>query len=215
VAQKLKPDTRRGSIIIISAPSGSGKSTLVKRLLASVPHLVFSVSHTTRQRRTGEKNGREYFFVSPAKFERMIAAREFAEWAEVFGNLYGTSWKQVRAAQAAGQDVLLDIDVQGHQQVRRRLPEAVSVFVLPPSYRELERRLRLRHLDAPEVITRRLKAARNEMLRWKEYDYLVVNDHLEHATQALAWVVKSAGFRRPVQQDRARIIQKTFGGKIR
>jgi guanylate kinase len=214
VAQKLKPDTRRGSIIIISAPSGSGKSTLVKRLLASVPHLVFSVSHTTRQRRAGEKNGREYFFVSPAKFKRMIASREFAEWADVFGNLYGTSWKQVRAAQAAGQDVLLDIDVQGHQQVRRRLPEAVSVFVLPPSYRELERRLRLRHLDAPEVITRRLKAARKEMLRWKEYDYLVVNDHLEHATQALTWVVKSTGFRRPVQQGRARIIQKTFGGKI-
>jgi len=214
VTQKSKPETRRGSIIIISAPSGSGKSTLVKRLLASVPHLVFSVSHTTRPRRAGEKNGREYFFVSPARFKRMIAAKEFAEWADVFGNLYGTTWKQVRAAQAAGQDVLLDIDVQGHQKVRRRLPEAVSVFVLPPSYSELERRLRLRHLDAPEVITRRLKAARKEMLRWKEYDYLVVNDHLEHATQALTWVVKSAGFRRPVQQDRARIIQKTFGGKI-
>jgi guanylate kinase len=214
VAQKSKSETRRGSIIIISAPSGSGKSTLVKRLLASVPHLVFSVSHTTRPRRAGEKNGREYFFVTPARFKRMIAAKAFAEWADVFGNLYGTTWKQVRAAQAAGQDVLLDIDVQGHRQVRRRLSEAVSVFVLPPSYGELERRLRLRHLDAPEVITRRLNAAREEMLRWKEYDYLVVNDHLEHATQALTWVVKAAGFRRPVQQGRARMIQKTFGGKI-
>lgn len=214
MAQKSKSETRRGSIIIISAPSGSGKSTLVKRLLASVPHLVFSVSHTTRPHRAGEKNGREYFFVSPARFKWMIAAQAFVEWADVFGNLYGTTWKQVRAAQAAGKDVLLDIDVQGHQQVRRRLPEAVSVFVLPPSYRELERRLRCRHSDAPEMITRRLKAARKEMLRWKEYDYLVVNDHLEHATQALTWVVKAAGFRRPVQQDRARNIQETFGGKI-
>ncbi|HLY59484.1 MAG TPA: guanylate kinase [Terriglobia bacterium] len=214
MARKTKPKTRRGSIIIISAPSGSGKSTLVKRLLASVPHLVFSVSHTTRPRRDGEKDGRDYFFVSPARFRRMVAARAFAEWADVFGNLYGTSWKQVRAAQAAGKDVLLDIDVQGHQQVRRRLPEAVSVFVLPPSYQELERRLRRRHSDAPEVITRRLKAARKEMLRWKEYDYLVVNDHLENATQALMWVVKAAGFRRPIQQERARNIQGTFGGKI-
>jgi guanylate kinase len=214
VAQKTKSPSRRGSIIIISAPSGSGKSTLVKGVRASVPHLVFSVSHTTRPRREGEKNGREYFFVTPERFKRMIAARAFAEWAEVFGNLYGTTWKQIRAAQAAGQDVLLDIDVQGHQQVRRRLREAVSVFVLPPSNRELERRLRRRHSDTPEEITRRLKAARKEMLRWREYDYLVVNDHLEHATQALTWVVKAAGFRRPVQQDRARKIQKTFGGKI-
>lgn len=214
MARNSKPKTRRGSVIIISAPSGSGKSTLVKRLLASIPYLVFSVSHTTRPRRAREKNGRDYFFVSPERFKRMIAAKAFAEWADVFGNLYGTSWKQIRAAQAAGKDVLLDIDVQGHQKVRGRLPEAVSVFVLPPSYSELERRLRRRHSDAPEVITKRLSAARREMLRWKEYDYLVVNDHLEHATQALMWVVKAAGLRRPVQQERARIIQKTFGGKI-
>jgi len=214
VPEKNKSAKRRGSIIIISAPSGSGKSTLVKHLLASIPHLVFSVSHTTRPRREGEKNGREYFFVTLRRFKRMIAARAFAEWADVFGNLYGTSWKQIRAAQVAGQDVLLDIDVQGHQQVRRRLPEAVSLFVLPPSYRELERRLRRRHSDVPEVITRRLKAARAEMLRWREYDYLVVNDHLDRATQALTFVVKAAGFRRHNLEGRAREIQKSFGGKI-
>ncbi len=214
MAEKKKFAKRRGSIIIISAPSGSGKSTLVKQLLASVPHLVFSVSHTTRPERQGEKDGREYFFVTPARFKRMIAARQFAEWANVFGNLYGTSWKQVRKAQAAGQDVLLDIDVQGHQQVRRRLPEAVSVFVMPPSFRELERRLRHRHSDAPEVIVRRLKAARAEMLRWREYDYLVVNDHLDRATQALTFVVKAAGLRRHNLEGRAREIQKSFGGKI-
>ncbi len=214
MAEKKKFAKRRGSIIIISAPSGSGKSTLVKQLLASVPHLVFSVSHTTRPERQGERDGREYFFVTPARFKRMIAARQFAEWANVFGNLYGTSWKQVRKAQAAGQDVLLDIDVQGHQQVRRRLPEAVSVFVMPPSFRELERRLRHRHSDAPEVIVRRLKAARAEMLRWREYDYLVVNDHLDRATQALTFVVKAAGLRRHNLEGRAREIQKSFGGKI-
>jgi len=199
---------------VISAPSGSGKSTLVKGLLDRVPGLVFSVSHTTRPRRPGEKEGREYFFVSRAQFERMIAAKGFVEWADVFGNYYGTSWKQLRSAQAAGKDVLLDIDVQGHQQVRRRLPEAVSIFVLPPSYRELERRLRRRHSDAPESIRKRLQEARKEMLRWREYDYLVVNDDLERATRALCAVVEAARFRTPNQQQRARQIQKTFlGGK--
>jgi guanylate kinase len=199
---------------VISAPSGAGKSTLVKRLLASVRGLRFSVSHTTRARRAGERNGREYSFVSPARFKQMIAARAFAEWADVFGNFYGTSWKQLQAAQAAGKDVLLDIDVQGHQQVRRRLPEAVSVFVLPPSYRELERRLRRRHSDAPESIRMRLQEARKEMLRWREYDYLVVNDDLDRATRALCAVVEAARCRRQNQQARARQIQNTFGGKL-
>ena len=205
---------RRGSIIVISAPSGSGKSTLVKRLLASVPGLVFSVSHTTRPRRLRERNGREYFFVTPARFKQMIAKEEFVEWADVFGNFYGTAWKQLRAAQAAGKDVLLDIDVQGHKLVRSRLPEAISIFVLPPSYRELERRLRRRHSDAPEVIERRLKAAREEMARWTEYAYLVVNDHLDRATKAFRAVVEATRFRREIHRDVALKIQKTFGGKI-
>ena len=212
MAQNRTAPLRRGSIIVISAPSGSGKSTLVKGLLNRVPGLIFSVSHTTRPRRATEKEGREYFFVSPAQFKRMIAAKAFAEWAEVFGNFYGTSWKQLRSAQAAGKDVLLDIDVQGHAQVRKRLPEAVSIFVLPPSYRELERRLRQRHSDAPESIRQRLREARKEMGHWRDYDYLVVNDDLERATEALYAVVEAARFRRPNQQVRARQIQKTFGG---
>jgi len=174
---------------------------------------MFSVSHTTRPRRKSERDGHEYFFVSPERFNRMIAAKEFAEWANVFGNFYGTSWKQLRAAQAAGKDVLLDIDVQGHEQVRERLTDAVSIFVLPPSYPELERRLRHRHSDAPESIRRRLKAARKEMSHWRDYDYLVVNDHLDRATRALCAVVEAARVRRQVQGDRARLIQKTFGGK--
>ncbi len=202
----------RGSIIVISAPSGAGKSTLVRRLLASTPRLGFSVSYTTRLPRAGEKNGREYFFVSRSRFERMVARKEFVEWAEVFGHFYGTARKQLRAAQRAGRDILLDIDVQGHQQVRRQLREAVSVFVLPPSYRELARRLRHRHSDAPEVIARRLKTARREIRRWPEYDYLVVNDRLPEALQALRAVVMVARLRRSNQAKRARAICTTFGG---
>lgn len=199
---------------MISAPSGSGKSTLVKRLMASVPGLVFSVSYTTRPRRSGEKQGKDYFFVTRARFKRMVAAGAFLEWAEVHGHCYGTSRQQVRRAQKAGKDVLLDIDVQGHEQVRRRLPDAVSIFLLPPSYRELQRRLRRRHSDAQEVISRRLWNARREIRRWREYDYLVVNDRLPGALRKLRAVVEATRARRQVQQECARKIQKTFGGKI-
>lgn len=197
---------------MISAPSGTGKSTLVKHLLASVPNLRSSVSATTRPRRPGEKDGRDYYFVEEKQFKRMIAAGEFVEWASVFGNLYGTPWKQLRKAQEDGTDILLNIDVQGHRQVRKRLPEAVSVFVLPPSFKELERRLRNRHSDSPAVIRQRLAAARQEIKHWSEYDYLVVNDRLPRAARALQAVVKAARFRRLNQQDSARKICKTFGG---
>jgi guanylate kinase len=202
----------RGSIIVISAPSGSGKTTLVKRLLAAMPSLNFSVSCTTRSPRRGEKDGRDYHFVSRREFRRMIKAGEFVEWAEVVGHFYGTAKRQLRAAQDAGKDILLDIDVQGHRQVRRKLPEAVSIFILPPSYPELERRLRRRRSDAPEVIKRRLANARREIQYWKEYDYLVVNDKLRLATGALRAVVEAARVRAHVQQERARAICQTFGG---
>lgn len=202
----------RGNVIVISAPSGAGKSTLVKRLLASVPSLTFSISYTTRPPRPGEQNGREYFFVTPARFKRMIAAREFVEWAQVHDHFYGTSWRQLQDAQAAGKNILLDIDVQGYAQVRRRLREAVSVFVLPPSFRTLERRLRRRHSDAPEVIEKRLAVAREEIRHWPEYDYLVVNDRLARATAALRAVVTGARLRRQSQRACAEEICKTFGG---
>jgi guanylate kinase len=211
---KKPPNTplRRGNVIVISAPSGAGKSTLVKRLLASVPSLTFSVSHTTRRPRAGEKDGRDYFFVTPARFKRMLAGHEFVEWAKVHDHLYGTSWRQLRNAQAKGDDILLDIDVQGHAQVRRRLPEAISVFVLPPSFRTLEQRLRRRHSDAPEVIEKRLAAARQEIGHWPEYDYLVVNDRLSRATAALRAVVIGARCRREAEQAHAEKICQTFGG---
>jgi len=202
----------RGSIIVISAPSGAGKSTLIKRLVAASPGLRFSISHTTRAPRATEKNGRDYFFVSPKVFERMVRRDEFVEWADVYGHLYGTAQKQLHAAQEAGQDILLDIDVQGHQQVRQRLPEAVSVFILPPSFSELSRRLRERHSDGPEEIERRLQTARKEIVRWFEYDFVVVNDRLQDATQALLAIVQAAHFRRPCQASRVEQIIGTFGG---
>ncbi|HEY6290304.1 MAG TPA: guanylate kinase [Terriglobia bacterium] len=201
-----------GSVIVISAPSGAGKTTFAMRLLRSVPGLRFSVSHTTRRPRPGERDGREYFFVSRRIFERMVARGEFLEWAEVYGNLYGTSWKALRQAQATGRDVLLDIDVQGHRQVRQRLSDAISIFLLPPSFEELARRLRRRHSDTPEVIERRLADARQEVRRWREYDFLIVNDVISAAERALRAVVVASRCRRVIQQRRASEIARTFGG---
>ena len=210
--EKKETSRARGGILVISAPSGAGKSTLVRRLIASLPDLAFSVSHTTRQRRENEKEGQDYFFVTRPRFERMIAAGEFVEWAEVFGHLYGTSKAQLGKILADGRDVLLDIDVQGHQQVRKHLPDALSVFVLPPSYKELKRRLTERHLDSPQEVERRLAAARQEISHWPEYDYLVVNDRLPRATHALRAIVQAGRLRRQTQAERAQEICRTFGG---
>jgi guanylate kinase len=212
VRRNPKSPAVRGSVIVISAPSGAGKSTLIKRLMAASPDLCFSVSYTTRTPRATEKQGRDYFFVTRKVFERMASRGEFVEWADVYGHLYGTAHKQLQSAQEAGQDILLDIDVKGHQQVRQRLPEAVSVFILPPSFPELSRRLRDRHSDAPEEIERRLQTARGEIAHWAEYDYLVVNDHLKDATQALRGIVRAARFRRSNQAGRVEKIIETFGG---
>ena len=170
--------------------------------MAASPGLCFSVSYTTRAPRATEENGRDYFFVSRRVFEGMVRRGEFVEWADVYGHLYGTAHKQLQAAQKAGQDILLDIDVQGHQQVRQRLPEAVSVFILPPSFQELSRRLRDRHSDAPEVIERRLQTAREEIAHWAEYDYLVVNDDLNGRHPSTAGNCSSGTFP-PPQPSRA------------
>jgi guanylate kinase len=212
VAKNNKTPVVRGSIFVISAPSGTGKSTLIKQLMADSPGLGFSISFTTRPPRETETHGEDYYFVSRTVFERMVRRDEFVEWAEVYGHLYGTSSKQLQAAQEKGQDILLDIDVQGHQQVRQRLPEAVSVFILPPSFPELSRRLRDRQSDAPESIEWRLQAARQEIAHWPEYDYLVINDQLTDAAEALRSVVRAARFRRPNQARRVEDILGTFGG---
>lgn len=182
-----------GILFIISAPSGSGKSTLVSQVRSFVEGLDFSISYTTRQPRGSETDGREYHFTTRERFEQMIAAGEFLEWAEVFGNYYGTALTALAHAREAGKDLLLDIDVQGAVQVMRKLPQAVSVFILPPSPQVLEMRLRNRseaeHVTSEEVINRRLREAEREVERVREYRYALVNDVLEKAAMELKAVV--------------------------
>jgi len=173
------------SIFIISAPSGSGKSTLVNEARQIVSGLDFSISYTTRKPRGSEQNGREYFFVSRAEFEAMIGEDEFLEHAEVFGNYYGTARRFLREAEQKASDLLLDIDVQGAEQIKRKLPQAVSIFILPPNRSELEKRLRNRSLDSEEVIQRRLVTASREIENYDKYDYILVNDRLEDSVMAL------------------------------
>lgn len=207
-----KISVTRGTVFVISAPSGTGKSTLIKQLMADTPSLCFSVSYTTRPPRLGEKHGEDYFFISRQVFERMVRRDEFVEWADVYGHLYGTAAKQLQAAQQTGRDILLDIDVQGHQQVRERWPEAIGVFILPPSFQELSRRLRERQSDDTDAIENRLQTAREEIAHWPEYDYVVVNDNLDQAAQALRAIVHAAHFRRPNQARRVENIIGSFGG---
>ncbi len=172
-------------LFIISAPSGSGKSTLVNQVRKIVPELKFSISYTTRLARTGEQNGREYYFVSRPEFEGMIRNDDFLEYADVFGNYYGTARRFLREAEEEGKDLLLDIDVQGAEQIKRKIPEAVRIFVMPPNRQELEKRLRTRSLDAEEVIQRRLVTASREIENYDKYDYILVNDRLEESIDAL------------------------------
>src|ERR1035438_2718453 len=178
------------TVFIISAPSGSGKSTLVSRLLAGVPGLLFSVSYTTRALRGHEVDGQSYRFVRREDFERMIANDEFLEWAKVFGNYYGTHRGILEKAQVSGKDLVLDIDVQGARQLRDKIPEAVSVFILAPSRQILEQRLRARGEDRDEVIDRRLKDAAEEIRNYKAYDYVVINRDLEKSDRILAAIVR-------------------------
>lgn len=178
-----------GRLFIISAPSGAGKTTLAKGLVDELDDTVLAVSHTTRARRPGEVDGIDYFFVDRARFEAMVAGDEFLEYAEVFGNLYGTSRAEVDRLLAAGRNVLLDIDWQGARKVRQRLPAALSIFVMPPSSEELERRLRARGQDAEDVIARRMQQAEDEMSHCGEYDYQVVNEDLQKAMAALREIV--------------------------
>ncbi len=193
-----------GILFIISAPSGSGKSTLVSQLRTLVEGLEFSISYTTRAPRGSEEDGREYHFTTRAEFERMIAAGDFLEWAEVFGNYYGTAISALAHAKAAGKDLLLDIDVQGAVQVTRKLPEAVSIFILPPSPQVLEMRLRNRseaeHVTSEQVIQKRLAEARNELKQMRDYKYALVNDVLDQAVKELrAIVLCERGVRNGVQ----------------
>jgi guanylate kinase len=181
-----------GLLFIVTAPSGAGKSTLVNKLLEDDPTLALSISYTTRAPRPGELDGREYHFVDRAAFNRMRDAGEFLESAEVHGNFYATSQKQIAAQQAAGRDVVLEIDWQGAAQVRRLFTEAIGIFILPPSLAELERRLRARGQDADETIRRRHAAAEAEMSHAGEFDYVIINNNFEEARRDLAAVVRAS-----------------------
>jgi guanylate kinase len=176
-------------VYIVSAPSGSGKSTLVNELFKMVRHLDFSISYTTRDPRGSEQNGKEYFFVSREEFEAMIAADEFLEHAEVFGNYYGTARRFLSEAEARGHDLLLDIDVQGASKIKEKIPKAVSIFILPPDREKLEWRLRHRGLDSEAVIRRRLDTARREIENYSKYDYILVNNLLEQSADELKDIV--------------------------
>lgn len=184
---------RRGRLWVLSAPSGAGKTTLVRALTAARPGLRFSISYTTRPPRSGERDGTDYLFVSHDTFEEMVANDAFLEHAEVFGNRYGTGRAQVEALLAAGHDVILEIDWQGARQVRARMPECASVFIMPPSLAALEQRLRGRGTDDDAVIRRRLAQARDDIAHWSEFDYVIVNDRLADAEAALIAIVDGAG----------------------
>ncbi|MGH8373482.1 MAG: guanylate kinase [Gammaproteobacteria bacterium] len=184
---------RRGHLYLITAPSGAGKTSLVKELVREHPELRFSISYTTRTKRPNEEEGRDYHFVAKDEFQRMVEAGEFLEHAQVFDNYYGTARRTVETNLTAGHDVLLEIDWQGAQQVRRAMPEAISVFILPPSRAELERRLRNRGTDSDQVIARRLQDAATDMSHWTEFDYVVVNDNFAHALAALNAILANEG----------------------
>jgi len=199
---------RPGLLFVVSAPSGTGKTTIVERLVQVVPGLSLSRSYTSRQIRTGERDGVDYNFITRARFEGMVKDGAFIEWADVFGNLYGTCGVDTDAMLAAGKDVVLVIDVQGARQIRTRNADAIGIFVLPPSFAVLERRLRGRSNDPEEAIRRRLVAARDEIGAVGEYDYVVVNDALDACVDRLRAIVLAERARpRAMAADVARIVR--------
>lgn len=186
---------KEGILFIVSAPSGAGKTTLCREVVDIFPHLRHSVSFTTRPMRPGEVHGRDYYFVAQEEFRRMVTAGEFAEWAEVHGNLYGTALATLRGYRDQGIDVILDIDCQGARQLKERFQGGVFVFILPPSFNELQRRLDTRNSDSEEVIARRLQAAAGEIRESRWYDYIIVNDQFSRAVEELKSVLISEGCR--------------------
>ena len=199
------------TVFIISAPSGSGKSTLVSRVMKNDRALRFSVSYTTRKPRGQEQHGVSYYFISREEFEARLKADEFLESAEVFGNYYGTHKSELEKAAAGGYDLVLDIDVQGAAQLKERIPEAVSIFVLAPSRQVLEQRLRSRGQDAEEVVRRRLADAAREIRQYDRYDYVLVNEEVEPAVETLKSIVRAERVRRVRVEERIRPILASFG----
>jgi guanylate kinase len=201
---------RSGTLVIVSAPSGTGKTTLVERLVQIVSNLRMSRSYTSRPARAGERDGVDYNFISRQRFEAMIGAGDFLEWADIYGNLYGTCASETEAALARGEDVVLVIDVQGARQVRSRMVSTVAIFILPPSATILEQRLRGRSKDSEEEILRRLAVARGEVGEYEQYDYVVINDELDAAVDRLRSIVLAERARVRVMRGPAEAVLGTF-----
>jgi guanylate kinase len=198
------------SVFIISAPSGSGKSTLVHRLLQTVPNLAFSISYTTRPRRPAETEGVDYKFISRKDFEDRLQRDEFLEHAEVFGNYYGTNREAFESATREGKDLVLDIDIQGARQLRTAIPQAITIFVLPPSKQVMEQRLRSRSQDSEEVIQRRLQGAAVEVKNYTHYDFVLINRDIEKASARLVNIVEAERQRRARMEEEVRPILDSF-----
>jgi guanylate kinase len=207
-------DTERscGNLIIVSGPSGAGKSAIVGSVLNRIPGVKFSISFTTRAPRGNERNGVEYFFVDRLKFQSLIREENFLEWAEVHGNFYGTSKSFVEDLLRQGEDVLLDIDVQGADILRRKRPASIGVFILPPSYQILRERLERRRLDDGVVIAQRLKRACQEITRYKAYEFLIINEDLEKSIRELESIILGARCRISGRMEAAKSVLATFGG---
>ena len=211
-----QPDLRtgqpraRGILFVVSSPSGGGKGTLITRVLNTVPGVSYSVSYTTRAPRDGEENGRDYFFVSPAKFEEMVAANEFLEWARVHRHLYGTARQQVWRQMFEGRDIILEVDVQGAASVRELVTNSVSVFILPPSFDVLRQRLIARRTDSREELEVRLRNAPEELKHYAAFDYVIINDDAARAAAQLVSIVYAERARRERQEDEIRRVADTF-----
>lgn len=198
-------------LIVVSSPSGGGKGTLIDRVLKIVEGVSYSVSYTTRAPREAEQNGREYFFVSTAEFEEMIRSDKFLEWANVYGHLYGTHREQVERERAAGSDIILEIDVQGAESIRRKVADPVTVFILPPSFELLRERLVARNTDSPADLERRLRGAPAEVEQYRYFDYVILNDDINRASSQLAAIIYAERARRERQEERLKETLLDFG----
>lgn len=203
---------RKGSLIIVSGPSGAGKSALASAVISRLKDLRFSVSYTTRAPRGDERDSVEYHFVDKAEFEGLIQGNEFLEWAEVYGNYYGTARKFIDATLRDGKDVLLDVDVQGAHTICTKCPDAISIFIMPPSYQVLRRRLANRKLDKDYIIEQRLNIARREIVQYKDYDYLIVNDDFDASVKELEAIILGSRCQMTSRTESAELIIATFGG---
>jgi guanylate kinase len=201
----------RGLLMVVSSPSGGGKGTLIDRVLKTVPGVSYSVSFTTRPPRPNEQDGREYFFVDYKTFERMIDRGEFLEWADVYGHLYGTSAVQVERERAAGRDIILEIDVQGAESIRGKIADAISVFILPPSFEMLRKRLVARGTDSPDALEKRLRGAAPEVKEYRHFQYVILNDDINRASHQLASVIYAERARRERQETALQHALDDFG----